>query len=60
MEDNLRAVVKPQYVDKIPQAIRGANRKVHALLEQQSQLGNKEEMIDVLGRNLGQGLWETG
>lgn len=48
VEDNLRAVVKPQYVDKIPQAIRGSNRKVAALLEQQSQLGNKQEMIDEL------------
>jgi ATP-binding cassette subfamily E protein 1 len=48
VEDNLKAVVKPQYVDKLPQAIRGATRSVQALLKQQTQLNNMEEMIDIL------------
>lgn len=48
VEDNLKAVVKPQYVDKLPQAIRGSVRSVKALLTQQTQLGNMEEMIDTL------------
>ncbi|CCX29610.1 Similar to Translation initiation factor RLI1; acc. no. Q03195 [Pyronema omphalodes CBS 100304] len=48
VEDNLKAVVKPQYVDKLPQAIRGATRSVQALLKQQTQLDNMEEMIDIL------------
>lgn len=48
VEDNLRAVVKPQYVDKLPQAIRSGTKKVSELLENQAQLDNKQEMIDVL------------
>ena len=50
VEDNLKAVVKPQYVDKLPQAIRGNARSVSALLKAQCQRGDKvmEEMIDVL------------
>lgn len=48
VEDNLKAVVKPQYVDKLPQAIRGPVRSVEALLKQQSQMDNMEEMIKVL------------
>jgi ATP-binding cassette subfamily E protein 1 len=50
VEDNLKAVVKPQYVDKLPQAIRGSVRSVAALLKGQCQRGDKvmEEMIEVL------------
>lgn len=48
VEDNLKAVVKPQYVDKLPQAIRGQVRSVEALLKQQCQMDNMQEMIDVL------------
>lgn len=48
VEDNLKAVVKPQYVDKMPQAIRGQVRSVEALLKKQSQMDNMDEMIDIL------------
>ncbi|KAL7270479.1 Fe-S cluster-binding ribosome biosynthesis protein [Rhizina undulata] len=48
VEDNLKAVVKPQYVDKLPLAIKGKVRSVKALLEGQCQMDNLEEMIDVL------------
>jgi ATP-binding cassette subfamily E protein 1 len=48
VEDNLKAVVKPQYVDKLPQAIRGPVRSVEALLKQQCQMDNMQRMIDVL------------
>lgn len=50
VEDNIKAVVKPQYVDKLPQAIRGKVRSVKALLEGQCQRDNFDEMVDILGR----------
>lgn len=50
VEDNIKAVVKPQYVDKLPQAIRGKVRSVRALLEGQCQRNNFDEMVDVLGK----------
>lgn len=49
VEDNLKAVVKPQYVDKLPMAIKSKERTVGELLKIQSQMGNMEGMIDVLG-----------
>ena len=49
VEDNLKAVVKPQYVDKLPMAIKSKERTVGKLLKIQSQMGNMEEMIDILG-----------
>src|SRR5690606_20005019 len=42
VEDNLKAVVKPQYVDKLPLAIKGEERTVGGLLTKQSQMGNKD------------------
>jgi len=48
VEDNLKAVVKPQYVDKLPQAIRGEQRTVQALLDKNDSVGNVAEMTDVL------------
>lgn len=62
VEDNIKAVVKPQYVDKLPQAIRGKVRSVKALLESQCQRNNLEEMVDILGRKIYNGSrvdWET-
>lgn len=51
VEDNIKAVVKPQYVDKLPLAIRGNVRAVNALLKAQCARGDEvmEAMIDVLG-----------
>jgi ATP-binding cassette subfamily E protein 1 len=48
VEDNLKAVVKPQYVDKLSQAIRGEQRTVQALLDKNDSMGNVAEMTDVL------------
>jgi len=48
VEDNLKAVVKPQYVDKLPTAIKSKERTVGGLLKMQSQMGNMEDMIDTL------------
>ena len=44
----MKAIIKPQYVDHIPKAVRG---KVQDVLEQKSERGNKDELVDLLGRN---------
>jgi ATP-binding cassette subfamily E protein 1 len=48
LEDDLKAVVKPQYVDQIPKAVKGANKSVGHLIKSRSQLGNLDEILDVL------------
>lgn len=37
MEDNLRAIIKPQYVDNIPKGLKGSVKLVHELLEAKKQ-----------------------
>ncbi len=49
LEDNLKAVVKPQYVDQIPKAVKGPRREVGFLIEERSQMENLEEILEVLG-----------
>ncbi|OZJ02339.1 Translation initiation factor RLI1 [Bifiguratus adelaidae] len=57
LEDNLKAIIKPQYVDSIPRAVQG---KVEALLNQKLERDNKADMIreleleEVLTREVGQ------
>lgn len=49
LEDNIKAIIKPQYVDNIPRAIKGPDTKVGQLLKQ--RLERKEhikEIVDVL------------
>jgi translation initiation factor RLI1 len=41
--------VKPQYVDRIPKAIRSADKTVRALIEGNASMDNMEEVLDVLG-----------
>lgn len=51
LEDNLKAVIKPQYVDHIPRAIKGPVNKVGELLRRdkgEDELANIEEIINVL------------
>jgi len=48
LEDDLKAVVKPQYVDQIPKAVRGPEKSVRALIESRASLGNTDDVIDVL------------
>ncbi|KAK7753745.1 Fe-S cluster-binding ribosome biosynthesis protein [Diatrype stigma] len=48
LEDDLKAVVKPQYVDQLPRAVRTPNKTVKFLLEHRSVRGNLEEVLDVL------------
>lgn len=51
LEDDLKAVVKPQYVDQLPKAIKGAVREVQPLLESRSQMNNLGHIMDVLELN---------
>ncbi|KAF4475738.1 translation initiation factor rli1 [Fusarium agapanthi] len=51
LEDDLKAVVKPQYVDQIPRAVRGPNKTVRFLLESRASLGNTEQVANVLELN---------
>lgn len=52
LEDDLKAVVKPQYVDQIPKAVRGSDRTVEKLIKSRSQMDNYEEIIDSFGKYL--------
>ncbi|OAR01836.1 hypothetical protein LLEC1_05750 [Akanthomyces lecanii] len=51
LEDDLKAVVKPQYVDQIPKAVRGPEKSVRHLIESRASLNNTEEVADVLELN---------
>ena len=51
LEDDLKAVVKPQYVDQLPKAIKGAVREVKPLIESRNQMGTMEHIMDVLELN---------
>ena len=46
LEDNLKAIIKPQYVDNIPRAIRGPKNHVNELLN--SKLDRKDAFDDIL------------
>ncbi|CAI7617755.1 unnamed protein product [Penicillium viridicatum] len=48
LEDNLKAVVKPQYVDQIPRAVKGPIQQVQQLISARAALGNEEDIMDVL------------
>ena len=51
LEDDLKAIVKPQYVDRIPKAIKSADKTVRHLIEHQSSMDNLEEVLNVLGKD---------
>lgn len=46
LEDNLKAVMKPQYVDQIPKAAKGT---VQSMLDKKDDLGVQEEICKQLG-----------
>jgi ATP-binding cassette subfamily E protein 1 len=48
LEDNLHAVVKPQYVDQIPKAIKGPLTAVGELVKSRSANNNYDDIMDVL------------
>lgn len=50
LEDNLKALIKPQYVDHIPKAIKG-NLTVSQMLDSKLELDNKEKICDDLELN---------
>lgn len=49
LEDDLKAVVKPQYVDQIPRAVKGPVQNVGALIKARAQLDNLDHILDTLG-----------
>lgn len=53
LEDDLKAVVKPQYVDQIPRAVKQPDKTVKTLIESRATLGNFKEVADVLGESFG-------
>lgn len=53
LEDDLKAVVKPQYVDQIPKAVRSPDKTVRTLIGSRSQMENLENVLDVLGWLMG-------
>lgn len=48
LEDDLKAVVKPQYVDQIPKAVKGSERSVEKLLKSRSEMGNFDKIVDIM------------
>lgn len=47
LEDDLKALIKPQYVDQIPKAIRGT---VGQLLDRKNECNNMDEIGEMLGK----------
>lgn len=45
LEDDLKAVIKPQYVDQIPRAVKGS---VQSLLNNKDELHNQDEICEIL------------
>ena len=43
-------MTKPQYVDRVPKAITGPEKRVGPLIESRSDMDNVEKILDVLGR----------
>ena len=50
LEDNLKALVKPQYVDHIPKAMKG-NLTVSQMLDSKLERDNKSKICDDLELN---------
>lgn len=48
LEDDLKAIIKPQYVDQLPRAVKGSDRTVQALLKGKLQQENYDEILDIL------------
>ena len=47
LEDNLKALIKPQYVDHIPKALKGSPT-VNEMLDSRPERDNKEEIVEAL------------
>lgn len=46
LEDDLKALIKPQYVDQIPKAVKGT---VAQLLDRKDEMSNQAEICKMLG-----------
>lgn len=51
LEDDLKAVVKPQYVDQLPRAVKSADKSVETLIKARSSMDNMDHIMDVLELN---------
>ncbi|EEP78578.1 ATP-binding cassette sub-family E member 1 [Uncinocarpus reesii 1704] len=60
LEDDLKAVVKPQYVDQIPKAVKGTVKSVGPLIKARAQMGNMDHVMEVLVRDRDIGLLSGG
>lgn len=47
LEDDLKALIKPQYVDQIPKAVKGT---VQQLLDKKDECKNQLEICEMLGK----------
>ncbi|KAH8025711.1 hypothetical protein HPB51_010795 [Rhipicephalus microplus] len=48
LEDDLKAIIKPQYVDQIPKAVKGS---VQQLIDKKDEMKNQDEVCSVLDLN---------
>ena len=48
LEDDLKAVVKPQYVDQLPRAVKGPTKSVGPLLDAKADMDNLEDILNTL------------
>ncbi|GAA99602.1 hypothetical protein E5Q_06303 [Mixia osmundae IAM 14324] len=48
LEDNLKALIKPQYVDQIPRALKNKPMKVETMLTSKLELDNFDAILDAL------------
>lgn len=48
LEDDLRAIIKPQYVDQIPRAVKGT---VQGIIDKKKELDNVEHIMEILDLN---------
>lgn len=51
LEDNLKALVKPQYVDKIPEAFKGVDWTVQQLLDKKDEKKEQDKICQLLGNS---------
>lgn len=48
LEDDLKALIKPQYVDQIPKAVKGT---VQELIDKKDERKNQNEICQLLGKS---------
>ena len=57
LEDNLKAIIKPQYVDHIPRAVQGKVREILANKNERDNIDQMNDMLDLMDvqdREIGQ------